>query len=614
MSLSIFDGKIGANIKLDKRIQASKHYNYSIEKSGTDLSYIPYAADTASTSSLLFTINAMSEQMFLDRKLIMNVAFDFTLVGTPHGGSGLLFPNGSLGGVCALRWCPLQSCTTDVSLQVNSSKITFSPSYYLEPLDRYSGDPFVNNELSSIYPSAHDVAQQYADSYQTNISPLGGYFDSNTPTPRGAFSYQVISDNGTTAVLRFVWSEPLIMSPLLYSKFESKGFYGLTSDLSIQMNFGDLRRMLSIDQTNGPVITSITPAFYGTPTIVGRWITPPAPIPISEPQFYPYTQFVYAPLAAATLASGSSTSVTSNTLSLLAVPSKVLIFLRQSAASRLWNNTDTYARIDQVNINFNNKSGILSSCTSRDLFLIAQQNGLKNLPWTAWNQHVGSPLLLEFGRDIPMSQDIACDMLGRYNFYATINYTNVSTSVTDIAYELCMVFFYNGIMTIQNGSSRLDIGLVQPSSLRGISLLEAEVNPPADFMDEAAFYNGGSFIDKAKKLGSNVVNIIKKGADFVNDTGVPLVEKALPYIKKYGPSVAKAAAMVLPLLAAGGIEPDDENMSQILRDAGFSDMDLRAAGLSGGSSSGSGLSGGSFRKGGAQIRDPAALLRGRYRS
>lgn len=598
--LSVYNGMIPASIAMDRIINYEHSPHYTIEKGSSDSTTVNYVSQNVSASAVNFTINSVGDAVFLDRKFVTYWNMRFTMTGTPPVGSTELFPGGILGGLAALRWMPIQSCVQNARLQINGTAITFNPSSYLEPLDRYSADPFGNNLGMSIAPSKHDNVQQYSDGFNTNINCLGDYFDSNTPSGRGSFNYQIVSDAGGVAVIDVTWNEPVIMSPLLWQSVaggDQRGFVGLTSDILLNYNFSDLSRMWSIDEVNGPQINSIGVAFNQNPEIYARWLTPPVtPVSLDVPQYYPYTQIEYYPTTNnLSVAPGATSSYISNTITFISIPSKILIYVRERDSDRTWSGTDTYASIESININFNNKSGILADARPYDLYLRSVRNGLKDLPYVAWRNYVGSPLMLDFNKDISVGAMDAPDMLGRYNFYIQLNYTNRSNR--NIAFDLYLVPFYDGIFTIQSGLADLKVGLVDQRLLNDADIMEAEMAPdPVDYHN-ASFYAGGSFLDKAKKLGSKISSAISKGKEIYDS---PLVQQALPYAKKLGMTAAEAVKVLGPLLFAAGMS-DGEVFDMMQYDGGYSPLEIKAAGLTGG-----GLTGGSasiLRR--PQIRDPS---------
>ena len=366
------------------------------------------------------------------------------------------------------------------------------------------------------------------------------------------------------------------------------GFYGINSNISLTYsisNFGS--KALSIDTVNGPDVDSITFDYNADPVCWTTWLTPPVAIPTAIPMRYPFTDYrgIIIQDTVTTIAAGGVGSYSAQNITFPAIPSKVLIYLRENDNNRNWSTTDTYARIDSININFNNKSGLLAGANSLDLYRRSCINGLKDVSWPAWERYVGSPLMLEFGKDIPLDTLTAVDMIGSYTFKVQVNYTNISSRA--IKYDCIVLPMYSGIFTLQNYSSSLVIGLVGKDALSLADIAEAENRPDTDFHDDAAFYYGGaSFSKDLKKLGTKALSVgqsVVKGAEKAAD----YAEKIIPYVRRYAPSVSKALLATAPLLMGLGASPED--MYEWMLDAGYDPMEVKASGIVGG-----GLRGGNY--------------------
>ncbi|MFM7988151.1 MAG: major capsid protein V20 domain-containing protein, partial [Candidatus Fonsibacter sp.] len=62
-------------------------------------------------------------------------------------------------------------------------------------------------------------------------------------------------------------------------------------------------------------------------------------------------------------------------------PDKFIICVRRSVANLNCNQTDTYATIKGISINFNNQAGLLSSMTPEQPCRNSVQSGLANMSW-----------------------------------------------------------------------------------------------------------------------------------------------------------------------------------------------------------------------------------------
>lgn len=592
-SVSVLQSTLDAKVIVDPVIHMNSEYTYKIEKAGTESTYVTYTASSLSTTSANITVNTQGNNVVLDRKLILKNEMQFDLVGTPPAGSINLIPPSGIKDIIALRFYPIQMCTSVLSVKINGASISFNSSQILDALHRYSLTRDELEQWSSMGPCMHDNVADYSDGYGTNINVLGDYYTSNSPVPRGCFEAQILSNTPTTASIVFSWAEPIIISPFLYNRIDQKGLGFLGADTQFLFTYGDLTRCLSIDSVNGPVITSIVPSFVQAQSITARWVTPPYQLSVSDPQLYPYEDFqsILVTEGNQLIGPGGSNSITTRVTSFSYVPSKMLIYVQKRQGSLTYNDPDSYLRINNITINFNNKAGILSPCDSLDLYLLSIRNGLKMTSWQDWNSHSGSVLMLDFARDIPMKEGISVDMIGNYSFYCTINFTNLSSNVTPFLPSVYVVPIMTGILTIQNLSAGLQLGLVDPGSFSMDDIKAAETEPlDVDLRND--FIEGGAFGSRVKNIASKAVSAAKTGIGFIRDHKSEIhdaIQKALPYVKTFSKDAGKALEVLGPLLLGLGCDCD-QVYDMFRNDAGFSPMELRAAGLTVG---GGELSGGS---------------------
>ncbi|MFM7984651.1 MAG: major capsid protein V20 domain-containing protein, partial [Candidatus Fonsibacter sp.] len=86
---------------------------------------------------------------------------------------------------------------------------------------------------------------------------------------------------------------------------------------------------------------------------------------------------------------------------------KLVICVRKVVSGLYCNQTDSYATIKGISINFNNQAGLLSSMTPEQLFRNSVQSGLANMCWDefcgsmmscAGSRQMGTSLLPSQGR------------------------------------------------------------------------------------------------------------------------------------------------------------------------------------------------------------------------
>jgi hypothetical protein len=184
--------------------------------------------------------------------------------------------------------------------------------------------------------------------------------------------------------------------------------------------------------------------------------------------------------------------------------------------------SDSWAGITNVSINFNNKSSLLASATQQDLHKISVQNG-SQLSWPAWSVYRGSVLPIMFAKDIGLDEIEAPGLTGQYQFQPTVTFTNINLTQT-IQYDLYVVYIQEGICTIAEGNCIPQIGVISP-----LDIASSATSPFVEYKEAERMWGGGDFFGNLRSFLGKAVEGVKSVA-----------KEALPYVKQYGPAVAKA--------------------------------------------------------------------------
>jgi hypothetical protein len=166
-----------------------------------------------------------------------------------------------------------------------------------------------------------------------------------------------------------------------------------------------------------PVTT--TNLFASGPVLTMFFITPQPDYVIPPIVSYPIFEIVRyssysTPLTA--VPPGGTTKISSPVLSLQTVPNRFYVFCKQNTAGQTLTNTypygtaynscaynETCACIQDINITFNNVSGILSSATIQDLYYLSKKNGLKlSFPEFTGNSFSGNSAAIYTPSKIPL--------------------------------------------------------------------------------------------------------------------------------------------------------------------------------------------------------------------
>lgn len=550
MSTENLVDNIQANLVLDPRIDIDEVPHYNILKGSEYVRYNQNISTSYSTSSAHFSVVPPNKDIVVDKKIYIDLEFQFQFTGDAGVGN-LMLPSVTYNGVDylagqtdALRYMAFQQICENLSITFNQTTVSQNLSDYLEALTRAGfTDKYENHDLS-VSPSMHDQFQELGDwnIWGAARNPLNSYGNNSTQQPRGGLEYIITANTQTAATVLVKWSELLLISPLAMTKLEHKGFLGLTN-IDFTFNLGDLSRMWCHDTANnwtvGGAVPAINVSWTKAPQLRLCYLTPPKSEVLPYINKYPYTEINRYPTdSGSSLAAGSSNKISGNNIQLSSIPKRMFIVVREKNADRNYTKADAYARIDGVEIQFNNKNALLGSATSRDLFELSVRNGLQ-MSWAQWNQFCGSVLCVDFGNDISLGDAEAVGSFGQFQLQVDVNYTNIGSQAKN--YALYLIIASEGVFTMEGTSSRLNVGNVFPHNvLEGMQLADLERVPYHQQTD----YVGGSFMGFLRRMGRKLGRALHKGIKFG--------KKALPMIQEYGPKAVGIAEKIAPMLLAAG--------------------------------------------------------------
>lgn len=542
---------------MDPRIDLNEVPYYNILKGGQYIRYNQNISSSYSNSSAQFSVVPPSKDIAVDKKIYIDVGFQFVFTGDAGAGNTML-PSVTVGGVeylagqtDALRFMAFQQVVESLSITFNTTTVSQNLSDYIEAITRAGFSKEYENTDLSIAPSMHDQFQELGDwaSWGGSRNPLASWGNNASQQPRGGLKYIITANTQTSATVQVRWSELLLISPLAMGKLEQKGFLGLTN-LDFTFNIGNLSRMWSHDNTNndwndGAAASSIAVTWLEAPQLRLCYITPPSSEPIPYINKYPYYEINRYPTdTGAALAGGATTRISGSNIQLSSIPKRLFLLARERNADKTFNDADSYARIDGVEIQFNNKNSLLGSATSRDLYEISARNGLQ-MSWAQWDQFSGSVAVIDFSHDISLDDSHAVGSFGQYSLQVNLDITNIGT--VSKQYTFYMIVLSEGIFSIEGTSTSKTVGSVLPHNvLEAMQLGELEHIPYYEQYD----YVGGSFLGFLKSVGRKIGKAIHTGATF-------LKKRALPFMKKYGPAIFGVAAKVAPMLMGLGYEEEE---------------------------------------------------------
>jgi len=525
--------------------------DFAVRSGASQTTYQRFPSTSSSNSALIFNVQVPSENVVLGRDVLINCGLSFTLnLGSltvaanqvPIGLSAFDY-----GLTDALQAFPLNSLFTTATAQINNTTVTLNTQDVLPSLLRMNN----SRELyryNSMTPSLPDQAYgEFSDGVNASNNPLASYSTASydvDQVPRGAFPVVVtlnryvsgvltdqspISTSPTTntwiVTIETVVTEPLFLSPFIWGnpEYNCQGLLGI-NNMTFTLNIdSSCKRMFS---TANPYVTSIAlgtaanPNGFTSTTAIGLTSQPSAPAILfkflsTQPSdliqtknivpYMDYPRYLTNSANQPTITAGSSSTLTSSNLQINQIPDLFLINVRIPMSSQTIQNASSFLKINNVSINLNNQSGLLSSASTYDLWRLSikngstqsfqEFNGQAQIAVSATGEGLlvpttGSLLILNPAYDLSLPDYISCGSLGNYNFQFQCSVTNqYSFSITP---EIIVICVNSGIFTTQQGVSAIYTGILTKEMV-----LAAKAEAPASAMTSAEVYRmtGGTHLN-----------------------------------------------------------------------------------------------------------------------
>lgn len=519
----------------EPRLKVSNEREWVIVKGGQTVTTTSYPASSFSNAAFNFTTNPPGKKNVLDRHIIIRVPVTLTFTGP---GS---IPNTDLmiqQGRDAFRSFPISSVTSTLTCKINGFPVSIETNQFVHVLENFHNKIDSLNTYQSLYPNMADNYQNYSDADNSSKNPLGLYCDNSAIVPRGGYDMDISNNTNTTATVSAILYEQIILPPFLFDDSQSGG---LTNLDTLEFNFvlaPNLARIWSRSEANTVPVSNIAVSFDRTPSILLNWITPRDTQNIPDRVRYPYFQLsrYISKVTDETspIAPGAISSATSQVIQLNSIPRKIYIFLRQSDSiiNKNLNNTiytpDTYLKIENVNISWDNIDGVLSGCDDINLYEMSVNNGL-NYDWTSWKGVTtacgtnlatpakiglkGSILCICPGVDFGLRNSQAEGVLDKINFQATVTFKNINQTKALVP-DLYVLAVYDGFLDIYNNSAQAIIGAVTNSDI-----LSTPVTYDVSYHELQKIY-GGDFFSKVRDTGSKLIKGLSKANDYLRDNKI----------------------------------------------------------------------------------------------
>jgi hypothetical protein len=494
---------------------------FGVQSSAAQSTYQQFQAVSTSNSSIVFNVQIPSENIVIDRHLLLSsqLAFEITAGNVPVGEQVFQY-----GLTDCLQAFPLNSLFTTTQATINNVSVSTNLQDVLPMLMRMN-DKRILSRYNSMTPSHPDSAWgEYKSAPGSNSNPLAGYNNNGYDEdfmPRGAYSLDFlqidhfvggvyanaspISTNITDTwkiFIKVTLTEPfLALSPFINCEPQcNAGLVGV-NNMSMVLNVDNsCRRLFSTanNAVNGGgnglqgYISNIALGWADAPQggasqAVGFSNTrllfnflslqPEQYAKISTKNVVPYLdypRYLTTFTSGTNIAPGASTTLTSQSIQLNQIPDLILITARVPMSSQNWNYASSFLSIEGISVNFNNASGLLASATQQDLYNLSFRNGSAQNFYefrgeADVNDNVsggvdkvattGSLLVLNPVFDFSLPSYLSASSLGQYQFQFNLRVKN-QYDFTIVQPEICIITVNSGIFATQQGTSQIFTGIL----------------------------------------------------------------------------------------------------------------------------------------------------------
>jgi hypothetical protein len=498
---------------------------YAVQSGAAQTTYQSFGVTSPSNSALNFVVQIPSENIVVGRDVLITSGLTFTmqLTNIPVGTLAMQW-----GLNTSLQVFPLASLMTTMNAQINNTNVSINLQDVLpsilrmndsRELYRYnSTSPSLPDQIYGAYPDAvsttnNPMASIFSGSYDIDQNPRGGFPVAMTVihniTAGGTDTSLTSTDLADTWYIQIttVVTEPLFLSPFSWGnpEFNSQGLVGINNinltcnidtslkrllSTSIPANrivgvYAGLRTQAGVQSNNlfqsvgvpnaiyaGPVLF---PPTGSTPALLFKFLSAQPSDKVMAKNVVPYISYprYLTNTVTAPVASGSTITLTSANLQLNQLPDLIMITVRKPMASQTIQDTMSQFAIKSISVNLNNQSGLLSSCSTEDLWRISQKNGSTqsylefaglfagNNPVDGYVTNVpstGSVLILNPAINLSLVDYLSCGSLGNFNLQFNVQVTNQFS--VGVIPEICVVCVNSGIFLSEMGTSATYTGIL----------------------------------------------------------------------------------------------------------------------------------------------------------
>ena len=486
---------------------------YAVQTGAAQKTAQSFQATSASNSSIVFSIQVPSENIVVDRAVTVSAQVYLTInIGTAAVGAGV--PAGelafNLGLTDSLQAFPLNKLFTTAQSTINNVSVSSNEQDIVDALLRMNNSRELYRYNSTTTSLPDQAYLNYQDAVLANNNPLASYNTASYDVdqiPRGAFP--VVVNNPSNPIIHYItgggtddslvstdvddyWVipitfqtiEPLLtLSPFTWCdpEYNAQGLVGINNmSFNFTIDNSCKRVWSSAFEYTGPYSVSLGWAgfnnnnpFQNVQMQFEFLSTQPTQLVASKNvcPYYDYARYISNSNGGATFNPQVPATFTSNTIQINQIPDYFIVFARIPMSQQTVLNSASFLTINNVSVNFNNASGLLSSFSQNQLWNMSRKAGL-NMNFDEWRgtalrntvngegeivYTTGSILVID-AASLSLPSYLVAGNLGNFQFQITLNMTNYYAAA--IAPELVIITANSGIFVTEQGTSTTFTGIL----------------------------------------------------------------------------------------------------------------------------------------------------------
>jgi len=343
-----------------------------------------------------------------------------------------------------------------------------------------------NNPLASYNTASYDVDQIPRGAFPVLVAPNASFPIVHHITGGGTDNSLVSTDpdDWWTIPITFQTIEPLLtLSPFTWCdpEYNAQGLVGINNmSFNFTIDNSCKRVWSSAFEYGGPYSVSLGWAGFNSNNPFQNvnmqfefLSTQPTQLVASKNvcPYYDYARYISNTNGSVTFNQGVPAQFTSNTIQINQIPDYFIVYARIPMSQQTVLDSASFLTINNVSVNFNNASGLLSSFSQNQLWNMSRKAGL-NMNYDEWRgtalrnsvdgegaitYTTGSILVID-AASLSLPSYLVAGNLGNFQFQITLNMTSYYTAA--VTPELVILTANSGIFVTEQGTSTTFTGIL----------------------------------------------------------------------------------------------------------------------------------------------------------